>query len=240
MAVQVVFGLLAAGTVIWFLNRDWFPVVSDAISRMPSEGAIRNGWLDWEGDSPNVLSENHFLAMAVDLRHEGQARSPAHLAVEFGQRDIKIFSLFGYIGLRYPQEQALAFNRDDLTPWWGAWSPAILAIAAGLVLVGLMVSWAVLATLYCLPVWLVALYTNRDLSLRGSWRVAGAALMPGALCFTLILVAYGFEELDMVHLIAGFALHLAVSWIYVLVSPWYCPRYKVQGSRANPFVAAKK
>ena len=58
---------------------------------------------------------------------------------------------------------------------------------------GLLLTWALLATLYFFPVWLVAFYTDRDLNFRASWKVAGAALMPGALLLTLGIVLYGFR-----------------------------------------------
>ncbi len=236
LVVQFVFALLAAATVMWFLHRAWFPIINEAIGRLPPEGEIRAGTLDWRGESPQMLAEGRFLALTVDLRHQGQVRSPAHLAVEFGQRDCKGFSLFGFVALRYPKNWVVAFNRVELTPWWGAWSPAILAVAAGLVLGALMLIWAGLATMYCVPVWLVGLYANRQLTLRGSWRLAGAALMPGALLFTALSFCYGLRALDVVHLVAAAGVHLAVGWVYLVVSPLYCPRHPAAGAGKNPFV----
>ena len=69
---------------------------------------------------------------------------------------------------------------------------------------GLMVSWACLATVYCLPAWLIGFFANRDCSLGGSWRLAGAALMPGALLMCAVIVLYGWGALDLVRLaVAG-------------------------------------
>ena len=66
----------------------------------------------------------------------------------------------------------MAFNRTDLVgPWWGAWAPVILAIVAGLVVAGLMLA-GVFADGVCLPAWLVGFFADRDLTLRGSWRLA--------------------------------------------------------------------
>jgi hypothetical protein len=240
LVVQLIVALLAAAALVWFLHRAWFPMIGEAIGRLPAEGEIRAGALDWRGNSPEVLAENRFLALAVDLRHEGQARSPAHLALEFGQRDIKVLSLFGFVALGYPRDHVIAFNQAELTPWWGAWSPAILALTAGAVAAGLMLSWAGLATLYWLPVWLVGLYANRDLSLRGSWRLAGAALMPGALLFTATILCYGVRALDLVHLFAAAGVHLAVGWVYLGVSPLYCRRHPAAGAGTNPCVKTER
>lgn len=235
LAVQLVFALLAAGTVIWFLHTGWFPIISHAISELPTEGEIRSGRLDWRGESPKLLAEGRFLALAVDLGHEGKARSPAHVGVEFGRRDVQILSLFGFIARAYPRDRAIAFNRAELGPWWGAWAPAILGLAAGAVIAGLMLSWGVLATVYCVPVWLVGLYANRNLSLGGSWRLAGAALMPGALLMTLAILIYGLRALDMVHLLAACGAHFAAGWVYLVWSPLHSPRHPAATGKGNPF-----
>ena len=239
LLVQLVFALLAAASCVWFLHRAWLPVITEAIGRLPADGQIRGGTLDWRGNSPEVLAESRYLALVVDLRHEGRARSPAHVAIEFGQADVKLFSLFGFVALAYPKANLIAFNQPGLTPWWGAWSPALLALAAGAVIVWLMCCWAGLATLYCLPVWLVGLYANRELSLRGSWRLAGAALMPGALLFTAVILCYGLQALDLVHLAAAAGLHLVVGWLYVCFSPFYCPKHPAAAGVTNPFVKAE-
>ena len=141
------------------------------------------------------------------------------MQVEFGRTDWQVFSLLGYVQGAYPPGWAVAFNRTELGPWWGAWAPAILAIVAGLVVAGLMLSWACLATVYCLPAWLVGFFANRDLSLRGSWRLAGAALMPGALLLCAAIVLYGWGALDLVRLAVAGAVHLVMGWVYLIVSP---------------------
>ena len=136
LLVQFIVALLAAGTVVWFLHKAWFPTIGEAIRRLPPQGEIRSGRLDWQGATPARLAEGRFLAIAVDLDHTGEARSPAHVQVEFGRTDCKVFSLLGYVQGAYPRGWAVAFNRTELGPWWGAWAPAILAIVAGLVVAG--------------------------------------------------------------------------------------------------------
>ncbi|PWU08946.1 MAG: hypothetical protein C5B50_28530 [Verrucomicrobia bacterium] len=240
LLVQLVVAILAAITVVWFLDWFWFPTIAQAIKRLPEQGEIRGGSLAWNGESPRRLAENRFLALALDLKHEGKVRSPAHVEVEFGEKSVKIISLFGFLTVDYPRDSTLAFSRLDLEPLWGAWAPEILAIGAGLVIVLLMVSWAFLATLYCAPVWLVAFYRDRELDWRGSWRLAGAALMPGALFFVAMFLFYGLGLLDIVHLTAAAGVHLVIGWIYVLVSPRYLPVVPAETVRKNPFVQSAK
>jgi hypothetical protein len=235
LIVQFIVALLSAGAVIWFLHTAWFPQIGEAIRQLPPQGELRSGRLDWQGETPSRLAEGRFLALVVDLDHAGEARSPAHVQVEFGRTSCRVFSLFGYVEGDYPRGWALAFNRTELGPWWGAWAPAILAMAAGLVVVGLMVSWAGLATVYFLPVWLLGFFVNRDLSLRGSWRLAGVALMPGALFMCAVVVLYGCGKLDLVRLAMAGALHLLVSWVYLIISPLCLPRHPAAVVTTNPF-----
>ena len=79
------FALLAAAAVVWFLDTAWFPTIRAAILQLPATGKISDGKLVWSGDNPVRLAESRFLALAVDLKHEGGARSPAHVQVEFGE-----------------------------------------------------------------------------------------------------------------------------------------------------------
>jgi hypothetical protein len=233
--VQLIVALVAAGSVVWFLHQAWFPTIGEAIRQLPPQGVLRSGRLDWQGPTPSRLAEGRFLALVVDLDHSGEARSPAPVQVEFGRSNCEVFSLFGCMQGAYPPGWAVAFNRTELGPWWGAWAPATLAIVAVLVVGGLMLSWAGLATVYFLPAWLVGFFANRTLSLCGSWRLAGAALMPGALLLSAATVLYGWGALDLVLLATAAAAHLVVGWIYLIVSPLCLPRCRAEEAKENPF-----
>lgn len=237
--VQLVVALVAAGTTVWVLNTTWFPTVGAAIEHLPQQGQISSGRLQWPADSPQLLAENRFLAVAVDPNHAAEARSPAHLQVEFGQTDIRFYSLFGCLAVAYPKAYAVGLNYQELKPWWGAWAPILLALTAAGTAAGLLISWAILATLYCLAVWLLGLYLNRELTLWGSWRLAGAALMPAALVMIVALGLYGLGQLDVVRLIAAFILHFVVGWVYLVLGAMAAPRISsTVNSKTNPFTAA--
>jgi hypothetical protein len=241
LTVELLVALLAAGVVVWFLHDAWFPTIGQAIRELPSTGEIRAGRLEWPAESPVTLAEGRFLALTVDLNHEGKARSPAHIQVEFGQADYKVFSLLGFIGGAYPQGRVIPFNRVDLVPWWGAWVPALLGIAAMLTVVWLMLTWAVLATVYALPVWLLGFFANRDLSLRGSWCLAGAALMPGALLLSTAIFLYGTSAYGLVELAVAGAAHLVLGWLYLIGGTLRLPPYvEAAKVKENPFVASAK
>ena len=237
LLVQFVVALVAAATVVWFLNEGWFPTIAEAIRRLPAEAQIRSGRLAWPEGSPRFLAEGRFLAFAVDLKHQGELRSPAHVEVEFGETDFKIVSLLGFVQGNYPPGWTIAFNRDELEPRWGAWKPAILAIAGASVIIGLMAGWILLATIYCLGAWLFGFFLNRDLRLAGSWRLAGAALLPGVLFLSGAIALYGAGALDLVRLAVAASLHLLIGWFYLFAGVWCLPRHpEAAAAKANPFV----
>src|SRR6185436_20301192 len=140
--VQIVFAALVAAAVVWFLDYAWFPTVRNAIRELPAKGEIRSGKMTGLTNSPQLLASGHFLAVVVDLNHSGQVRPPAHVQVEFGERDVRFLSLFGYAAVPYPHgEMILAFNRTELEPWWGAWRPPILGMIFGAVMIWLLFLW---------------------------------------------------------------------------------------------------
>lgn len=234
--VQIVSAMLVAGTVVWVLNARWFPVISAAVEHLPQTGAIRAGHLECSGDPVQPLAESRFIAFAIDLQHAGQARSPSQIQFEFGQSDLRIYSLFGRAEARYPVSLAVPFNFQQLKPWWGAWAPILLVIAAFGTVLALLLSWTILATVYCLAVWLLGLYLNRDLTLQGSWLTAGAALMPGALVMSAAIAGYGIGKLGLVRLLAGWCFHLVLGWTYLILGATAAPKIApVMVIRENPF-----
>jgi hypothetical protein len=236
LLVQFIVALLAAVSVVWFFDDGCFPTISAAIQKMPADGEIRSGRLDWHGDSPQLLAEGRFLAFDVDLNHSGQIHSTADLQFEFGRDSIQIFSLLpGYSEIFYLPDRGVPFNRTELEPLWGAWEADILFIAAATLTVSLLVSWWLLATIYFLPVWLLAFYANRDLDFRACWKLSGAALLPGALLMAAGVLLYDAGFLDLVSLGFVFAAHLALGWIYLFLSQLFLPRISEAITKANPF-----
>ena len=234
LVVQVLVASLAAAVVVWVLSHGVFPTIDAAISQLPEAGTIHSGKLDWQDDSPVLLAEGRILAFSVDLEHGGTLRSPADFQFEFGRDSVRIFSLFGEQDLAYPPGYELAANQTDAGPAWRAWVPDLLGLAAIATFLGLLLTWMLLATIYWLPVWLVCFFSNRDLGLGASWKLAGAALMPGALLLSLSLVLYDLGCFDVLQLSLAFGLHLVLGWIYLFVSPMFLNRVLPAGKK-NPF-----
>lgn len=234
--MQAVFALIAAAAVVWFLSSAIFPVIDEAIDELPDAGSLHGGRLDWRDESPLPLAESRILAIGVDLDHTGKWRSPAQFQLEFGRDSLVVVSLLGEAEWDYPLGYVVAANRTDARPAWGAWSPNILGLAAISTFFGLMFTWALLATLYFLPVWLICFFANRDLNLRASWKLAGAALMPGALVMSLSLVCYALGVFDLVQFCFAFGMHLVIGWVYLFVSPMFLNR-ALPADKKNPFLA---
>jgi hypothetical protein len=240
LLLQLICASLTAFIFIWVFGQSWFPTIIEAVRQLPSEGEIRAGRLDWRGNSPQRLAEGHFLALVVDLKNQGQPRSPAHVQVFFGQTDLKVISLFGFLQLKYPQGWRVAFNRAELEAWWGAWKPAVLAIATAVLLAGLLLFWGCLATVYFLPAWLIAFFANRSVSLGGAWRVAGAALLPGALFLAGAVLLYGLGFLDLIRLLLAGAAHFLIGWAYLIGAALRLPVHPaLSAEKSNPFAAAE-
>jgi hypothetical protein len=239
LLLQLIVALLAAGAVVWFLRTAWFPTVRAAIAQLPTEGQISRQELRLPRRPVVPLAESRFLCISLVPDPLGLRTRFADVQIEFRRRDWQVCSLLGCLTMRYSPEWTIQVNRPELEPWWGAWQTTLLVLSAAAVVVALLLSWLVLATCYFPIARLVAYYADRELTWGGSWRLAAAALLPGALLLTLAIVLYGAALLDLVRLALFGALHLAVSWLYVVVSPLVLPRLSSDTPKVrNPFTEA--
>ena len=212
-----------------------FPVIITAVQKLPASGEIHSGKLDWQGDSPELLAQSHFLALDVDLDHSDQIGPASDVRIEFGRTTVRVFSLLGYAEWNYPPDYVIAFNRNKLEPLWGAWAMELLLATMAAVIVGLLFSWSLLATIYFLPLRLLGFFANRDLNFRQSWRLAGAALIPGALVMVAGVLLYNFGLLSLVSFGFVFAAHFVLGWIYLFFSLLFLPALAAQ--KQNPFAS---
>jgi hypothetical protein len=240
--VQFLVALVAAGALGWFLRTAWTPTVRSAIARLPDGAGLTNGVLAWPGERAVLLAESPFLACTVDLDHASRATGTSDLQVELGRRDWQMSSVFGALDLpglvntAYPAKCEVSLSRAEVEPWWAAREPFLVALAMAALMVFLFLSWTVLATLYCVVVWLAGFFGNRTLGWGGSWRLAGAALMPGALLLSAALVLYGLRVFSLLQLLLAFGLHFVVGWAYLFVSPMFLARNpEVPPTGGNPF-----
>jgi hypothetical protein len=239
LLAQFVFAAAAAFAVAWFFYEDCFPTVQAAIENLPLDSQISSSALDWHGDSFSELAEGRFVAFDVDISHSGEFRSPADLQIEFGHETIRVFSLFGYTDFYYPPGDVISFNRTELDPLWKAWRAEILFFIIIAVIIGLLLSWWILASVYFLPVWLSGFFTNRNLDLRASWKLSGAALLPGALLMIAGILFYGLG-LPLVTFLFIFGAHFVLGWLYLFFGLAFLSRSSTATPKGNPFKPGEK
>lgn len=234
--IQFIVALLAGASVHCFLLSAWFPVIQKTIARLPETGAIRAGQLEWHGPSPSWLAEGTFLSIVVDPAGGSRTGQSADVQLELERNGFRICSLLGCAVVPYPKNWSIALNRAEADPWWGAWRPFLLiGIGAGVV-TGMMASWLALATLYSVPLRLIAFYSDRKVNWSGCWRIAVAAQWPGALLMSGAIFLYGLNRLNFVGFLFAWLLHLVVGWIYIGIAPTRLPRLAgAPRRRGNPF-----
>lgn len=240
LLVQAVVAAVVAVAVLLVLGRGWFPVVTDAVRALTDFGSVRGGRLAWPKSEAVVLAENRWLGLALDLEETGEAGQVADLQVEFTRERIKLVSLLGYTSVPYPPGVEIALSRQVLDPWWNAWRPAFL-FAGGLgTMAWLFVSWSLLATLYAVPVRVLAWLAGRVASPGKCWRLAAAALLPGALWMGGAILLYAAEQLSLAGLGLAFGVHFVIGWVYVVGAPFCLPRKddEAPAAGANPFTPA--
>ena len=231
--VLFVAAFVAASVVVLFYLA-WEPAVRQAITRLPEEGAIRAGRLDWSGPTPVRLCEGKFLSLIVDAAGVGDLGHAADLQCELGRTELRLRSILGFVGVPYPTRWVIELNRRSLEPWWGAWHLVVAAGLAAGTIVGLFASWGILGALYSLPAQLIAYSANRRVSVIGAWRLAVASLMPGAVLMGAAIFAYGFQQLNLIQLLAACVVHGALPWVYVVAGPLCLPKSPASSGSVSP------
>jgi hypothetical protein len=232
---QCVVALALAATALWFLESTWFPRAIEAIRALPATGSIDQRMLSTPRATAEPLAADNFIAFAINLDRVTSPGSIADVRVEFHRGDFTICSLLGCLILRYPNA-TLQFNQPELEAWWGAWRlTMITAIVLG-ILAFLFISWVGLAALYFGPVWLIAYFKDRQLSLAGSWKMTLAALLTPALWVGAALALYGLTIIDLLRFLVLWVLHVPLGWAYLNFAIRRLPRVAAPGSpRINPF-----
>jgi hypothetical protein len=240
LARPMLVGFLAAvvfgGVLVWFLQRDYCPVILQAIQKMPETARLADGRL--QGVPDILISESQLLAIAVTPESPADIGQGADVQLQLRQTDFWIGSIFRPdwgLEFDYGRQASLNLGRSSLEPWWGAWQPVILTGAGFGAVVLLLVAWVLLAAIYAAPAKVIAWFADRNLSWSGAGRLCFAALAPGALVMTFAVLLYGWRAIDLVQLSFFLLAHLVVGWVYVAGGVWASPRMFPRASGKNPF-----
>jgi len=232
LSVELVFALIVAATVVWFVQQAWVPVINKTIKQMPPTGEIRGGRLDWPSETV-LQQEGPFMRIAVRPGGFSNVEESADLVLAFDSSNLRIGSSLGLglLTLPYPMGWILSFNKTELEPWWGARSHMLLAGLGLMVVLALQFVWSALGLLYMLP---VKIFSVSRLDRVGAIKIAIAAQMPGALVMSVGIVLYGLKQLDLVALLVVWGVHLALPWLYLMFSPILAPKQpKPQKARSK-------
>ena len=237
LLMELVVALLAGICVVFFLQHACAPVVLQAIQEMPESAKIDHGRLT--GIATTVVAGNKLLAIAITPETSGDIGQSADMQLQLRPANFRMGSVFlpdwGW-EFQYGPDWTVDMSRAYLEPWWGAWRPVLLTAAGVAGVAALFVIWAALALIYTLPVLGFAWFADRAMGWDRAWRLASAALMPGALLMNLAILLYATESIDLVGLISFCAAHFIVGWVYAFGGALACPRLGPSPLRHNPFM----
>ncbi len=221
LMVELVFALMVAATVVWFVQQAWVPVIDKSIRQMPPTGEIRAARLAWPSGAV-LQQEGPF--MRIDVRPGGFTNvvESADLVLAFDASRLQVGSSLGLglLTLPYPTGWILSFNKTELEPWWGARSHMVLAGLGLLVVLTLLFAWSALGLLYTFP---AKVFSVNRVDWAGARKIAVAAQLPGALVMSIGIVFYGLKQLDLVALLVVWGVHLVLPWVYLMFSPILAP-----------------
>jgi hypothetical protein len=237
LTAQAVAAVLFAGISVWFLGHCYAPVVTGEIHRMPKGAALASGQLTGVPDVS--IYETKFLSIAITANDNADLDQGADVQIALRRDHVAISSMLssaiGSVEMGYPRLLSVDLSRTHLEPWWGAWGP-IVVVAAGLgMAVALVLLWVALAWVYAPGAKLAAWFFDRQLTWPGAWRLACAALLPGAVLLTAGVVMYGSRMVDVYGLCYFGGVHFLAGWVYLLAAPAFAPRLSAGPARRNPF-----
>jgi len=153
--------------------------------------------------------------LAADDRADWAASSG--LRFEFHKRNLQVCSVFGCAVVDYPKDWKVEFQSPGIGAMVGGLGTDPAWNHSGRSRAGLLIGWALRASVFFWVVRLIAFFNDRDLKLAGSWRLAAATAMPGALLLTAGILLYGLGALDLIHLLILAVLRLVLGSVYLIV-----------------------
>ncbi|HSH96203.1 MAG TPA: hypothetical protein VK968_18805 [Roseimicrobium sp.] len=237
VTVQLIVAAACTAVMVGVFTLIWLPVVDQAVARLPDKAAIRTGSLAWPSTEPDSLAANEFLAITANPSAAAVPGETADLQIELGSDRLRFNSLLGVMEIPYSNDITVPLDRAEAGPWWGARRPFLTAGFGAVIFAGLFISWTALATLYTPLVWLIGYLLDREMGSRRAFKIAAAALLPGAILLTGAILLYGLHQLPLPGLLIFFLLHIAVGWAYVIIAPFRVPKRPVEVDlKQNPFV----
>lgn len=226
-----------AASICWFFHVTFEPALQQAALKLPETGAIENQRLTLPQPVGPILVEDRVWGMGVDLDGREFPTLASDFQIILQERFLRVCSLLGCWSVDYPPGWIIEVNRQEWESGIQAWKPMVLGMLFLVAFTCLMILWHALATLYFLVPWLVSYYSDRRLTLAGSWRLSLAALLPGALLLTGGVWLYAMGGIDLVRFSMLAVLHLLISWLFLMLAVRSLPKVTdpVSAAKPNPF-----
>jgi hypothetical protein len=237
--VQSAIALLVAAACGWFVMSQWYPVVEESIRSVPAATSIVRGELVMPRAEPVRIGANNALEILIDPKETRALGGTADIVASLTATRLKMCGVLGCVELPYSKRHVITLSRDEMEPWWGAWQKPILALIVAGVFIHLMVAWWIVGLAAAPIVKLIGFYADRKVSFGGSWRVANASLLPGAVLVAGGILLHGVRALDVAQLALVYAVQVVCGIIFLLTSPSFLPHLPGK-PRGNPFETGEK
>ena len=231
--VAVLFGFLSGAVVSWLAGSCLAPVLDEAVTKLPPTGSIEGGSLRWPEKAGRLLAANTFVSFDIALQDSMAERAPVDFSFQFRTNELAISSVLGTGIITYPAGIDLEMNRTVLAPAWGAWRMPILFGLIPTVALLLLMTWAVLGSVYALIPTFIGALLGRSMGYYRGWKLSVAAQLPGSLMMAFALALYSTGKISLVFVLVMLPAHVVPTLIYLLFSPAFAP--KVEAPQENPF-----
>jgi hypothetical protein len=251
LAVALLFSLLPAAVLSRIAGHCWWPVITEAVDRLPESARIEGGLLRVPEKETRLLAANPFLSLELVSGDMPEESAGVDVSIQLGKEALVIGSLLGESIFPYPVGFTATLDRKEVWPIWGAWKGPLLAgVFVGGILF-LFASWFGIALIYAPLALGIARMAGRDLNFSRAWKLSVSAQWPASLLMTFALALYSTGEIGLLFVIIMFGAHFIPSILNVLIAPFCLPkatspekpakgsREKSARVRDNPFTPAK-
>jgi hypothetical protein len=210
-------------------------VVGDAIASVQNEGVITNSRWITTNDVPRVLAGNRHFEITLDAHGQRGLGSTADVSATLTIPALRICGVLGCYAMPYEPGYTFLLNQHALAAAWDAWRKPVASVFGIILFLALFASWWIVALLATPIIKLIVFFTDRQLTWGGSWRMANAALLLGALLVSVGVFLYGVEAIDVFRLALFYVLHLVCDVVMIVLSPFFLPKLTAAERAKNPF-----
>ncbi len=231
VGVALLFALVAAAVIFRFAAHCWWPVLGEAIERLPERARLEGGMLQVRERDAGLLAANEFLSLQITIGERSGENAPVDLAVQLGRYELTVTSLFGESSFPYPERLKWKLDRDVVWPFWGAWKGPIRAGLAGVAVLFLLAAWFGMALVYAPFALFVGGIAGREITFVRAWKLSVAAQWPASLLMSFAIALYSTGEIGLLFVIIMFGAHFLSSLLNVLIAPFFLPKATLEKGR---------